>query len=324
MSKYLDPLLDSIATRLIDADPGIRRVAVLDLVDSPEEEAVELLIKALSDDDETVRMEAAKVIDEFDPRDMMDALVKALTSPDENVQNAAANALADLKDRSAAPALMEALKADDDPFVVAAILRSLKQLRIKEARPLALELLTSSDERVRREAVSLLGYLQEVENLPQLKSTAANDPAPEVRRTAIGALVFASAELVGQALIAGLKDENWQVRVEAAKGIGRLNVTAGADALVAATEDSMWQVQEKAAEAIGKIGAISSIPALLTCVKNPISNLRKAAVAAVGEIAHPDGLPVVAIALEDNDPDVRKLARWANERISTRSERVGE
>lgn len=324
MSNYADPLLASIADRLAESDPGIRRVAVMELVDSPEDEAVELLIKALSDEDEAVRMEAAKVIDEFDPRDMMGALVNALTSPDENVQNAAANALADLKDSSAAPALIEALQENEDPFVIAAILRSLKQLRIKEARPLALELLASADERVRREAVSLLGYLQEVDNLPQLKSTAANDSASEVRRTAIGALVFASADQVGQALVYGLKDENWQVRVEAAKGIGRLKVQAGVEALVEATADAMWQVQEKAVEAIGKLGAVSAIPALEVCARNPISNLRKASVAAAGEIAHPDGLSLVSAALDDNDPDVRKLARWASGRISEQREAMGE
>lgn len=65
MSNFTDPLLISIETRLQDADAGIRRVAVMDLVDSPEPEAVELLIIALSDTDENVRMEAAKVIDEL-------------------------------------------------------------------------------------------------------------------------------------------------------------------------------------------------------------------------------------------------------------------
>ena len=80
MSNYTDPLLSSIEARLEDADVGIRRVAVMDLVDSSEPEAVELLIKALSDEDAAVRMEAAKVIDEFEPVDMMDALVGALTS----------------------------------------------------------------------------------------------------------------------------------------------------------------------------------------------------------------------------------------------------
>ena len=82
MFNFADPLLSSIAERLQDADPGIRRVAVMELVESPEPEAVDLLVMALSDADETVRMEAAKVIDEFDPRDMMDALVGALTAKD--------------------------------------------------------------------------------------------------------------------------------------------------------------------------------------------------------------------------------------------------
>ena len=77
MSDFTDPLLISIDLRLKDADAGIRRVAVMELVDSPEPEAVELLIIALSDTDENVRMEAAKVIDEFEPVDILDALVGA-------------------------------------------------------------------------------------------------------------------------------------------------------------------------------------------------------------------------------------------------------
>ena len=135
MSNFTGQLLISIETRLQDADPGIRRVAVMELVDSPEPEAVELLITALSDSEADVRMEAAKVIDEFEPIDMMDALVEARTAPDENVRNAAASALADLKDKSVAPALLEALKKDD-VFVLSAVLRALKQLRIKDARSL--------------------------------------------------------------------------------------------------------------------------------------------------------------------------------------------
>jgi len=85
MSNFTDPLLISIEARLKEDDVGVRRVAVMDLVDSPEPEAVELLIAALSDADASVRMEAAKVIDEFEPIDMMDALVQALISDDEHM-----------------------------------------------------------------------------------------------------------------------------------------------------------------------------------------------------------------------------------------------
>ena len=98
MKTYDDPLLQDIATNLASSDPGIRRVAVLELVDSGEPEAAELLILALNDPDPSVRQEAAKVVDEFDAADIADALIAALQDSDEVVRNAAAHALADLKD----------------------------------------------------------------------------------------------------------------------------------------------------------------------------------------------------------------------------------
>ena len=79
-------------------------------------------------------------------------------------------------------------------------------------------------------------------------------------------------------------------------------------------------MQEKGAEGIGILGDYKGIPALTKCIEDPISNLRKAAVAALGEIKHTDGLPLIEIALNDNDPDVRKLARWAGERIAEAAE----
>ncbi|WP_312945814.1 HEAT repeat domain-containing protein, partial [Stutzerimonas kunmingensis] len=138
MKTYDDPLLQDIATNLTSSDPGIRRVAVLELVDSGEPEAAELLILALNDPDPSVRQEAAKVVDEFDAADIADALIAALQDSDEVVRNAAAHALADLKDPAAALPLLEALAGSDDPFVVAGILRALKPLRHPQAQAPAL------------------------------------------------------------------------------------------------------------------------------------------------------------------------------------------
>ena len=94
MKTYDDPELQAIAVKLTSEDPGIRRVAVMDLVDSGEPEAVELVIQALNDPDTNVRQEAAKVVDEFEAADMADALIAALSDNDEVVRNSAAHALA--------------------------------------------------------------------------------------------------------------------------------------------------------------------------------------------------------------------------------------
>src|SRR3546814_19860882 len=92
MKTYDDPMLQQIAENLASDDPGIRRVAVLDLVDCGEPEAAELLILALNDPDPAVRQEAAKVVDEFDAVDIADALIAALQDSNEVVRNAAAHA----------------------------------------------------------------------------------------------------------------------------------------------------------------------------------------------------------------------------------------
>jgi HEAT repeat protein len=165
--------------------------------------------------------------------------------------------------------------------------------------------------------VGVLGYLQEIENLPQLMSVVANDVDSEVRRTAVGTMIFAPPAMVSETLMSAITDENWRVRMESIKGLGKLKISAAISLLMDATGDERWQVQEKAAEAIGLLGDPAGISALASCIESPISNLRKAAVAALGELRHVDGLPLLDIVLNDNDPDVRKLARWAIDRIAT-------
>ena len=69
-------------------------------------------------------------------------------------------------------------------------------------------------------------------------------------------------------------------------------------------------VTRKAAPALAAGNCMVLKPAEAT----PLSAL---AVAALGEISHTDGLQFIAVALDDNDPDVRKLARWAKDKIET-------
>lgn len=317
MQTYENPQLQSIAENLASADAGIRRVAVLDLVDCGEPEAAGLLIIALRDPDPLVRQEAAKVVDEFNAADIADALIAALGDSDEVVRNAAAHALADLKDPAAATPLLQALDNSHDTFVIAGILRALKPLRSLSAQAPALRLLQSGEAQVRREAVGVIGWLKQPENLPALMERAHHDNDPDVRRAATGALVYATAEQVGPMLIQILKDPHWQVRQEAAISIGKLNYLAAETALVDATRDATWQVREKAVDALGKLRSIIAIPALGVCARDPMSNLRKAAIGALGSIGHSDGRVIVEIAMDDPDPDVRKLARWALSKLDS-------
>jgi HEAT repeat protein len=314
--SYDDPELQAIAEKLASNDPGIRRVAVLELGDFTEPEAAALLIQALNDPEPEVRREAAKVIGEFDSADIAEALLSALRDDDDGVRIAAAKALADLNDPDAAPMLLNTVASSQDPFVITASLRALKPMRLEAVCGPALSLSDHPDATVRREATSVLGWLRAADNLPTLIQRAADDTDDEVRRIAINALSYGSTELVGSTLAAALKDRHWMVRAEAASVSGKLGFRNGVLSLIEATRDTAWQVRERAVEALGALHAVEAIAAIGTCSQDPVSNLRKAAVSALGEIAHADGRPYIEIALDDADPDVRKIALWAHSRLS--------
>jgi len=312
--NYDDPQLRNVAERLDSPDSEIRRVAVLDLVDLDDAATAGLLMKALKDSCPSVRFEAAKIVDEFEADDIADALLDALSADDHRVRSAAANALADLKDTAAAPALLAALTGDD-AFVLAGVLRALKPLRVPQAEYPALNYLEHPAAAVRREAVGVLGYLHAESALPRLMSTARNDEDSEVRLSAVGSLVYGQPETVAASLVDALADPHWQVRAEAAVALGKLGIDEAVPPLVAATSDDFWQVREKAAEALGKLRAVAAVDALGECTRDEVANLRKTAIGALGEIAHPNARPFVEAALRDPDPDVRKLARWARDRL---------
>ena len=76
---------------------------------------------------------------------------------------------------------------------------------------------------VRREAVSVLGYLKADEALPALMVAAADADA-SVRRAVMSALVYTQAGGPGtKALLAGLRDAHWQSAEEAAASIGKID-----------------------------------------------------------------------------------------------------
>lgn len=316
MGEYESEELRRLALRLKQADAGARRVAVMDLAELAHEPgAGRLLLVALHDGDSSVRAEAAKVIDEFPAEELTEALIDALTAADESVRNAAARALADLKDPAAGAALLAALQGASDPFVLAATLRALRNLRYEPALPSGLKLLAHPHAAVRHEAVALLGYLRLPQTMAEIARLALSDPQPEVRRQAVAALVSGDPEVVGRTLIRAIADADWQVRAESASVIGRLKIAGGTTALIQGTQDATWQVREKAVEALGQLGARAALPAIGRCSTDPSSNLRKAAVTAIGEIADAEGRRYLEPALRDSDPDVRKMARWALERL---------
>jgi HEAT repeat protein len=188
----LDPEATVLLPRLSDADPVVRRIALLELADMEDENLLPPIVHALRHDDSAdVRREAARVLAAWERAEVVDALCQTLLDLDEAVRLTAAQSLSELKEVASGHVLLEWV-ANPDPFVQAAILRALRELRLSDALNPALRALSHPLASVRLEAVGVAGWLKDERALAQLAQVAAGDADPDVRRAAVGSLGLGS------------------------------------------------------------------------------------------------------------------------------------
>jgi HEAT repeat protein len=90
---------------------------------------------------------------------------------------------------------------------------------------------------------------------------------------------------------------------------------SAAQALRGAMDDDHWQVRLRAARALGRLRDRGAVPLLIAALLHPAGNLRKEAASALGEIGDAHAVPALTAASGDPDPEVRKAARSALQRL---------
>ncbi|CAB3796403.1 HEAT repeat domain-containing protein [Pararobbsia alpina] len=317
--ESLAPDAMALLPRLADADPVVRRIALLELADLEDPDLVPVLVGTLQHDTSTdVRREAATVLAAWESDEVVEALCAALLDAGDEVRSAAAQSLSELKDPACGPVLAK-WASHVEPFVQTSVLRALRELRYAGAFDAASAALAHEQPSVRLEAVGVLGWLKDERALASLASLATTDADGNVRRAAVGAIGFATPDHAPtvRALLAALGDSAWQVREEAATTLGKLRASGSRAALVAALEDAYWQVRLRAARSLGRLGDVEAGAALAALLSHSISNLRKEAALALGELRDPQTLAALRAAQDDRDPDVRKAVRIAVQQIES-------
>jgi len=295
-------------------DPTVRRLALLNAADEAEPDSVPLLVKALREDpDARVRQTAAECLESWEEPEVVQALHQALLDESAEVRQSAAQTLSLLKNPQAALPLLPGLN-HPNAFVRASVLRALRELRLQQSAEAAQALLGDNCPAVRREAISVLGWLRYSPAIPCIAQLAENDTDSEVRRIAVSALSYAGESAL-PSLIKALSDSHWQVRSEAAQTLGKLKIQHAATALEQCLTDDYWQVIQQAARSLGLLQHRPSRLLLESLLNHPISNLRRETALALGEIADPQSLLALQAAQTDPDPEVRKAVTIAIRQI---------
>lgn len=202
-----------------------------------------------------------------------------LKSSGEEERREAAMQLARLKSEAAFRALASAVN-DPSPRVRAAVVASLAERGDESAVPILITLLASDkDQFVRKATAYALGRFHEGERTAALAG-ALRDKDAEVRAAAAISLGDHADTGAIAPLASALSDKNSFVRAQAARALGvngRAAVQTVPALMTLLTKDEDNEVKRQAAAALGQIGDRSALPALERATRDKDPYLAQAA-----------------------------------------------
>ena len=262
-----------------DPDPRVRRdVAAILIKNGEVAMPAELLADALTDEELTVRMTAAKELRRIgDPALPSVISILRMNYRKQDANAAAQVALSGMSEEQVVPALLEAFRGDDDSFRHGVPLNQLRTFGPR-AIPQLVEGLAHSDSWARWWARQAL---------IQIGSPAV--PALE------GALRHPAAA----------------AREEAAVALGQLRARSAVPALIEALNHQ--ETRAAAAEALARTGDRGALPALIAQVRRSPD---LAVIDALGATFDPSVIPVLTELLRNEAPSVRQAAFRALSRVA--------
>ncbi|MFC1960546.1 HEAT repeat domain-containing protein [Chloroflexota bacterium] len=324
---------DAAAGALPDVAWNQRRKAILALGDERPDVAIPLLIKALYDDDQLVRVAAVQTLATFQVEEAMQGLYTALADEDYLVCDTAANAFGAVG-KPAVPYLLRALESVNINMRGAAIealgrigdpdtISALEKYLSDEARPAV------SDQRncdLAAHALEIIGTPDALKRVLRWRAdhTADSRIATSFEQASQAVLTDApwpedipDDEKMRQ-LLDTLHHSDWHTRQQAAKQLRNYTRTlhyntdpAIVRPLEMAALDPAWEVRWTAAEALGWVASTTSVPILIELLGDEHWVIRVAAVRALLEIHDVQAVPYLADALHDDKEQVREAAAEA-------------
>ncbi len=183
-------------------------------------------------------------------------------------------------------------------------------LSIKDAAPVALELLTAEDPQLRFAAVMTLGKIGQV-SAAALLGDRLNDDLLEIKEAAVEALqqlARLDAEVVVRCVCPYLESADAQLRMLVVRTLGQLDSTAGEDCLLMALKDSSAQVRCEALRGLNGGNSQRLFSGLTLALTDEVADVRRLAAEALGVFPADQANLVLAHAGEDSDPWVRMAA----------------
>ncbi|HVH58152.1 MAG TPA: HEAT repeat domain-containing protein [Vicinamibacterales bacterium] len=285
------------ALRTLLHDPLVRTDAVAGLVRIGEP-AVEVLVDALSSEDQELRTASIAALGAIGSRRATPALITTLEDPAMSI--GVCGALAKIGDVSAFEPLLGLLSHPQTAVRLAAI-GALNSIGHDEMPARIKVLIEDSDPVARESAVRIAGYFGYPAVIDAVLARAG-DREERVRIAALEHLPFLDDDGVVGLLDSALQRDSAKARAAAARALARVDPAGAVPLLVRALGDSDLWVRYFAARSLGQQRDGAPLPELLALAEHdPAEPVRVAALEAIGaRRAAPELAPLTRCAREEN------------------------
>jgi HEAT repeat protein len=265
---------------------------------------VRKIIRALRNPDPVVQRKAAAALADLTPHEAVKPLLHSLLSPDRDVRRLSAMALGNIGDTTASSGLVTAL-GDTDPRVRLEVAEALGKIRDPIAVDALLQCLEDSNADVRMNTIWALGWMNDEKIIPRILPLLSNPDRGTRLRTAealenlngvpsnpedkafyyIAKNEWDKIPLLREAaikpLVWVLTDDYYDIRIRAARTLGKIRSPIAVEALNKALFDPEECVSIEAVEALSSIGSKEAIHSLVEGLASPFKSTRLLAGAAL-------------------------------------------
>jgi len=242
-------------------------------------------------------------------------LIKALDDQAEDVRITSVRSLS-LCGQNGVKAIIEKFPKEKSADVRIEMVRTLGYSSDSQSLPLLIKAAKEETDRVRAEAVRALVYFDDPSAEDALIS-ALKDESEWVKESAASALGQSRVKKAISALIETLNDQDLYVKTNAARALGLLNAEEAIPGIAELLKEQNENVRQSAVSALGDIGGDKAIEKITTALSDEKESVREATINAIGmalgssEVENITG-PMISLArgLKDENFYVREASAF--------------
>ena len=273
--------------KILSSDPGIRRQAIVEMTSKRDPKYIDYIEKYIDDENKIVKLAAIEAAGIYRSTKTVDKIISILSkTTDNDIKNSCLIALS----------YMPNIEKRD----------IIKDIALKD-----------KDDNIKSQAIRILANLNDysIEN-DMLKVAEDKKQNPSLRSSAISYLSKIKSDKAKNIILKALKDENKQVRIEAIRACGDMQIKESIETLRIISGENDSDIQLAASFSLAKLGDTFPLKYMYSYLDNNNPFYKNMALNIIGIIGDEESIKILDEKIKlEKDPNIKSFMEFTREII---------